>query len=431
MTTRRTGSMAAALLMLILGGVPASEARAGEPAMGDLEQGVALFRTRDFTLARPFLERAVQADPKNLDVKLLLGITEYRLAHPGAAESLLRAAEASTDAETAASARFFLGLIAAERGDDDTARSLLSALAGSTMPVLADSSRAVLERVSRKTLTAFFMVRPEFDSNVKLLPIAPQAQNTTDGRKADGDLLMLASLVYRPFANVGLSFDEIASYRQQFQLLDYSIFGNTLGARYAYLARNDRVSLSYAFEAMTLGGSLLTLGQVAEAGYRRRVVADFWLGARYLFRYREYFQDGFAPFTGPSYTGAVDATWGAPERAFEVSVGYFALRETTDDPTYTATGQGARLYMRRRFGRRVELAVNGWAIYRTFDESDAIVGSRRDTQLYGDVTLGFDLHRHVGLVVGGSVLRNFSSDPSFDYLKITGYLGVAFAFSGP
>ena len=111
---------------------------------------------------------------------------------------------------------------------------------------------------------------------------------------------MLASLSYRPWRSVGFTLEETASYRQQFTILDYSIFGNAVGPRYAYLGSDDRPWIGYAFELQTLGSSLLLLGHSLDAGYRHRLGGDLWLGVRYHFRYRTYYPDGFTAFTGPA-----------------------------------------------------------------------------------------------------------------------------------
>jgi hypothetical protein len=408
---------------------PAPSAPPAPP--GDLEVGLSHFQARRFAQAWPFLERAVAAEPANLDARLLLGITLYRLGKDRLAEPHLRAATRAGEPETASSARFFLGLQAVERGERDAAQGLLSGVAGSQSPVLAESGRLVLERAAPKPLTLLLLIRPEFDSNVKLLPSAPTPTSAT-GAQADGDLLFLGSLSYRPWRSVGLTFEETASYRQQFTILDYSIFGNAIGPRYAYLGSNDRPWVAYAFELQTLGSQLLLLGHSVDAGYRRRLVRDLWIGARYLFRYRQYYADGYTPFTGPAHNGAVEISWGAPERPFELSAGYLVVREVTEDDHYTATGHGGRLYGRRRFSSRLELSASFWAIHRTFDEIDTGFSPRRiDTQIYADAALGIDLHRHLGLIVGAQVLRNFSTDPSFDYLKVTGYVGLAYLFTGP
>jgi hypothetical protein len=407
---------------MVCAAIAAASVAAADERAGPIDRGVACFRSGDFGCARRELTAAHTRFPRDLDVALLLGITEYRLGHGAAAEPLLRAAAASPDDETAASARIFLGLVASDRGDLDSAQSDL-ATAARAAGDLGESARTILSRRSAKAVRLVLLIRPEFDSNVPLLPIAPTATSNT--QNADGDLLVLGAVTWRPWRRIGLTLDETASYRQQFTLFDYSMFTNYLSPRYDYLGRNDRVGVGYTFELLTLGGALFTLGHVADAGYRRRVVAEFGLGLRYTFRYRDYFPDGYAPFTGPTHTGLVEASWGTPERPLEVAAGYLIQREITADPAFTATGQGGRLHVRGHLGSRVDLAFTGWAIHRVFDVADVSGVLRRDTQLWGDLSLAIDLNHYVGLIAGGSVVRNLSTVADYDYVKATVHLGVA------
>jgi hypothetical protein len=286
------------------------------------------------------------------------------------------------------------------------------------------------QRRGVKRLQLVLLVRPEFDSNVPLLPMAPTASTAT-GQQADGDILVLAGLNWRPFRQIGLNLDETASYRQQFTLLDYSLFANRLSPRYDYLGRNDRVGIGYAFELMTLGGALFDIGHHAEAAYRRRLVADFGIGVAYAFRYRQYHLADYGAFTGPAHTGVAELSWGTPARPFEIGLGYLIVREDTQDPTFTATGHGGRLRARVRFGGRFDLGLTGWTVYRAFEVADATLGPRRDTQLYADLSLAIDLNRYVGLIVGGSVTRNWSTVPEYDYFKGTAHVGFAFGYAKP
>jgi hypothetical protein len=395
-----------------------------------LTNAVALFRQGKCREAAPLLERVTATTPADLDAVLLLGICRFRLHQWWRAEPLLRAAARSSDAETAGSARIFLGLLASEQGSIDAARTLLGQVSTSAAPDLAQGGRELWRKVRPRIVNLVFVLRPEFESNVPLLPIAAQPQITT-GQRMDGDVLLLGSLTLTPLRTIGFTIDETASYRQQFTLLDYDIFANTLGLGYDYLGRNDRVHVRYAFDVMTLGSALLSLGHLAEAGYRRRIVADFGLGLSYALHYRDYFPLGYEPFSGPSQTGVVEASWGTPEQPFEVAAGYLIIRDDTTDPVFTATAQGARLRLRTQLGRILELRISGWAVDRPFLVSDPTEGLRHDTQVSADASLSVELHRHVGLIVGGSLLRNLSTVADFDYLKLTAYLGLAVGYAGP
>jgi hypothetical protein len=390
------------------------------------DRGAGCFRASDFACAERELTAAHRRDESDLDVTLLLGITDYRLGRGRDAEPLLRAAARSSDGETAASARIFLGLLASERGDLDAAQADLGA-AQQAPGSLGESARGLLQRRGAKRLQLVLLVRPEFDSNVPLFPMTPTA--TGSGQQADGDVLVLVGLNWRPWRQVGLSVDETASYRQQFTLLDYSLFANRLSPRYDYLGRNDRVAVGYAFELMTLGGALFTIGHLADASYRRRLVADFGIGVSYGFRHRQYYRSEYGVFTGPTHAGAAELSWGTPERPFELAAGYLVVRELAADPTFSATGHGGRLRARVRFARRFDLGFTGWILYRAFDVADATLGARRDTQLYGDLSLACDLDRRLGLIVGASVTRSLSTIADYDYLKATAHVGFAFGYA--
>jgi hypothetical protein len=393
------------------------------------DRGIGAFQRGDYAAAREELRRARREGDTTPDLALLLGISEFELGHERAAEPLLRIAARSDQAETRDSAKVFLALIARSRGAVDAAQGALGDVLRSRDAAFRDGGSALMRAVTPHLLNLVFLLRPEFDSNVPLLPMAPLATAST--QQMDGDVLFLASISVRPFRKVGFFFDETASYRQQFTLLDYSFFINSVGAHYVYLGLNDRPALGYSFEVMTLGRSFFGLGHVVEATYRRRLWADLGVGLRYAFHYRNYALTDYSAFDGPTHEGNVEVAWGTPERPHEVVLAYVVLREDTADPTFAAVGQGASLRTRFRLSRRVELAVDGWAIYRTFDVENPSLGARIDTQLHADVSLAIDLTRHVGFIIGGSVLRNISTVPDFDYLKLTAHLGLAIGYAGP
>jgi hypothetical protein len=395
-----------------------------------LARAVESFRQGDSRAAADDLEPLHHRRPDDADIALLLGICRYRLGEPYRAEPLLRAAARAHDPETVASAQIFLGLIADERGELDAARGYLDRARMSPTGDLADSGRGLLRRTAPRVVSLVLLLRPEFDSNVPLLPTAP-TPSARGGQTADGDVLLLVALSLRPVPRIGLTIDETAAYRQQFTLYSYDLFANTLALSYAYLGSADRVKIGYAFDVVTLGPSLLDLGHAVEAAYRRRIVRDFGVGLQYTFRYRTYYASGYQPFTGPSHTGALELSWGTAERPFEIGAAYLITRDDTADPTFSATAQGARLRLRARLARRLDLSLMTWVLNRPFDLPDPTAGPRHDVQIYGDASLAIDLHRHLGLIVGGSLLRNLSTVADFDYLKLTAYLGLAVGYAGP
>ncbi|MSP61562.1 MAG: tetratricopeptide repeat protein [Myxococcales bacterium] len=392
-----------------------------------LERGIARFRERDFAGALPDLEVAHAAFPRDADIALLLGIALYRTGRSDDALPLLQVAAASPDEETGAAARIFLGLIADESGAADTSRALLLAAAGSRSSALADSGRALLDRAAPHRLAVTLLLRPEFDSNVTLLP--SMATAGTPGQ-ADGSLLFLAALSFRPLRSIGLLLEAVASYRQQLRLLDYDLFAHTLAARYLYRGTRDRFFAEYAFELVTLGSALLDLGHLLQTSYRRALYRDVGVAARYTFRHRTYLPAGYAAFTGPSHSGALEASFGTPQRPLQVDLGYLLLRESTADPLYSATGHGARLNARARFASRYDLALTASVIARAFDRDTSASAARSDVQLSCEISLAIELNRWLGVIAGASAQRNLSSSADFDYLKVTAWAGVAFGYAG-
>jgi hypothetical protein len=86
---------------------------------------------------------------------------------------------------------------------------------------------------------------------------------------------------------------------------------------------------------------------------------------------------------------------------------------------------------RARLARPVDLALTALVLRRGFDAPDPAAGPREDTQVAADVSLTVDLPHRVGLLVGGALLRNFSTVADFDYLRVTAHLGFVYAWAGP
>src|SRR5690242_1597762 len=141
--------------------------RAGDAT--PFELGVARVRADDFTGAIPPLEQAHAADPGDTDTALLLGIAYYRTGRLDDARPLLHQAERASDAETQASARVFLGLIADARGNVSRARTYYALVARSSTE-LGASGRLLLDDSGAERWSVVAIVRPGYDSDVALLP---------------------------------------------------------------------------------------------------------------------------------------------------------------------------------------------------------------------------------------------------------------------
>lgn len=387
----------------------AGVAHAAAPPVG-LEQGVALFQRGDFAAAARVLEDARARDPTDTDAGLLLGISYYRLHRLDDAERLLAESAAVTDPDTVASARIFLALIAMERDQPRRARALLDGTPGPAARELAAGARDLLEGAPRPALTVFAMIRPEYDSNVPLIPTAPV---TPSPAQADADLLLLGSLAFRPAPAIPLRLEASVSYRKQFQITDFDFFDATAAVRY------DDGALSAALDAqaMTLGNSAYAEGGSAQIGYRLRLGGSVTPWARYLLRYRNYDPDAYAGYTGFSHAGAAGVEFGAPQAPLTADVDYILLREATSADDLTATGQGVNGALTWR-ARRFSVVASGTVIWRSFD------AGRSDVQGLVDLSLAVDVTRSFGLVAGWSLLRNGSTLADADYLKITAFAGV-------
>jgi hypothetical protein len=421
-------------LLVLLASAPeaeAAEARTSTAGESD-DAGLSAFERGDFDAALRSLEESLRRAPADRDLKLLLGISYYRLGRTGDAEPLLEAASTSDDPETAATARVFLGLIAHDRGEVDEARSLLAPIARSDHAELSAGALTVLDAVAPRTWTVGALLRSEYDSNVPLAPQAPLPSTTTPPsntvvQKADAAFLGLVNGVFRPFSEIGLSISDTASFRKHIQLTSYDLFANTANARWDYLGQHDRIGLGYAFDVATLGGPLYFWGDVLEGAYRRAIAQDLGLGARYGLRQRHYSLDAYTGYTGWTHSGAIEVSYGTPEQRFELNLAAIGYRELTADSTLTATALGMRAYVRDSIGPVFGLfSVSG--LERRFDEiPTGGTEKRRDSQVIGELTLGFTLSAELAIVAGSSYVRNLSNATDFDYLKWTAHLGVEYS----
>ena len=426
----RCRSRAAPWLMVALSAASVSDARAGA-APAPLERALALFRDGRYAEAAPALELAVAADDTDDDVALLLAIAYLRLDRASDAEPLLARAAASANDETRAAAHLYLGIVARDRGEADAARRELGIAARSSALLLAASGGQLLDRVAQHHLAFTLLVRPEIDSNVPLLPVAATSNSLPDGSRVDGDLLVLVAISLRPSRAIGLVVEETAAYRQQLTLTRYDFFADNLGVRYTHLGDLHRITVAGGGELMTLGGALFAVGAALQGSFRRALWRGIGVAVHDTFRFRSFLPDGYAAFTGPSNTGGVELSWGTPEAGVELAAGYLLVGELTADPTFTALGHGPTLRARSRVGARVDVSLSGALVMRTFSQADPTVGVRRDTQGWADVSVAVDLTRWgLGLIVGGSVLRNLSTVSDFDYVKATAHVGLAWSWAG-
>jgi hypothetical protein len=378
---------------------------------------VARVQAGDYAAAIAPLSAAHRADPSDLDTALLLGIAYYRCGDAARARPLLTAAAAASDPETRDGARLILGLLADGAGDTDAATSYYDGVArgGST---LATSGRDLLVRQRGDRLAGAIVIRPEFDSNVAVLPTAAMP---SDGSAGDRALFVMAELRLRPFDSISLVIDHTIAYRKQAELSDYDMASSVAGATWSGRTARYRGSLGYHVDFATLGGERLQLGQAVDATGRRAIAGGLGAAASYQFAARTLYPDGYAGYSGTSHTGAAKLSWLAD--AWEVELAGIAARESTADPALSAIATGGQLAARLRIWR-ADLRIAGRAMDRRYD---AAAQGRRDLQLRGEAALYVEIAANFGAVVGATVLDDRSSAMDHSYAKWTCYVGAVIA----
>ncbi|MFO0577188.1 MAG: hypothetical protein U1A78_24545 [Polyangia bacterium] len=442
---------------------PASTPPAADPAPKEepppasptpLSRALVLFKEKKYAQAVPLLEQAAAAPETRSDAVLLLGICRYRTGDLSGAEAPLREAMGSADPEARSAAQLFLGLVFDELGATDQAQSELGqALRSQSLG--ASAQRLLLSRRPSR-IQISLLLAPEYDGNVPLTSYADWSANPA--ASADSDILFLGTVSLRPF-RVGLSLGTTLSYRLQIHLGAYSLLLSSTWLGYSYAGRSDRVRATATVNYARLGPSPLFLEFDGRASYRRRLRSLLGLSVGYEFRYRDYASSEaptttsssgttepvtspnyYQPLSGQTHIGQLELGWGtAPEPLF-LSVGYQVVRDQLMAPLppllpeddFRAFAHGPVLRTRARLHPRLELALTGTFLHRIFDYvpaagTEAGLG-RIDHSLSVDTTLTVRISSQFEAFFGGSVLYNHSNRAAFDYLKPTGYLGLAAYF---
>ena len=419
-----------------------------------LSRALALFKEKKYAQAVPLLEQAAAAPETRADAVLLLGICRYRTGDLSGAEAPLREAMGSADPEVRGAAQLFLGLVFDELGATDQAQSELGQAVRS-QSLGASAQRLLLSRRPSR-IQISLMVAPEYDGNVPLTSYADWS--ASPAASADTDILFLGTVNLRPF-RVGLSLGTTLSYRLQIHLGAYSLLLSSTWLGYSYAGRSDRVRATATVSYARLGPNPLFLEFDGRASYRRRLRSLLGLGVGYELRYRDYASSEaqsssspggttepvtspnyYQPLSGQTHVGQLELGWGtAPEPLF-VSVGYQVVRDQLMAPLppllpeddFRAWAHGPILRTRARLHPRLELGLTGTFLHRVFDyipDTGAEAGlGRVDHSLSLDTTLTVRISGQFEAFLGGSVLYNHSNRAAFDYLKPTGYLGLAAYF---
>lgn len=420
-----------------------------------LSRALGLFKEKKYAQAVPLLEQAAAAPETRGDAVLLLGICRYRTGDLSGAEAPLREAMGSADPEVRGAAQLFLGLVFDELGATDQAQAELGQAMRSQS--LGTSAQRLLLSRRPSRIQISLLVAPEYDGNV---PLTSHAEwSASPSASADADLLFLGSVNLRPF-RFGLNLGTTLSYRLQIHLSAYSLLLSSTWLGYSYAGRSDRVRATATVNYARLGASPLFLEFDGRASYRRRLRSLLGLSAGYEFRYRDYASSdaqpsssspssGAEPVTSPNYyqplsgqthVGQLELGWGTAPEPLLVSVGYQVVRDQLMAPLpplqpaddFRAWAHGPVLRTRARLHPRLELGLTGTFLHRIFDYvpdsgEEAGIG-RIDHSLAVDTTLTVRISSQFEAFLGGSVFYNHSNKPAFDYLKPTGYIGLAAYF---
>ena len=319
--------------------VTADESRITQPAdaaaVDHFSDGLTLMRSGDRARAIAAFEqvRAAREDPA---AALLEGVCEYELGQDDRARPLLEIAQKHPN--TAATASFFLGLVALRQGDDDRATLLLDAAAAQDDRL--KSPAATLLKVARRDgrLVLSALTEIGFDSNVELLPDGSQ----TTGGSADGSALVASGLILRLFGPSGPYARIAGQYRQQFVVSSYDL-GDVIGAAGARWERGrQELGAEYSYDFMSLGGSAY-LSAHRLAAYGRGWHGVFGLAATYFARFESFLEDTTSAYSGLHHDAEAQALWRA-SRPLTFALGYHVgLDGTYHNPDLSYLEQGPLL----------------------------------------------------------------------------------------
>jgi hypothetical protein len=319
----------------------------------------------------------------------------------------------------------FLGLIADERGEAERASAYYASVARSST-ALGASGRMLLEHSGPERWSVVAIFRPGYDSNVALQPAtatAPGPGGNGDGA-ADAEFSGIGAATARPSTALPLVLDETVLYRAYARQTDYDMLADSSGGTWTLAGASDRALLAYHFDASMLGGARYELAHLADVAVQHALSRSYGLAASYQFAARDYAQDAYSGYSGMYHAAAAELTWGSPRATSEGSTGYVFERDNTSDGTLRSTGHGARVQLHARLGGGADLRVSALAVQRTFD---AAAMGRVDTHVRTEAALYLDATASVGVLIGGSFVRNASNAADFDYTKWTAFVGLVAA----
>lgn len=400
--------------------------RAGDTRIAAIAYRKAIAADRDNARAKDALAALCEADAAPAsDAALLEAIARFRAGDlEGARAGLV--VLASGAGASAASAHFFLGLIALRRHDRTWAVRELELAARD--PAYTEAATAML-RLARRDgpLAGVVLAEPELDTNPQLVPDTPPAGATTGPPHTDEDLLLVGMLTARPAR--WLAFREVLAWRNQRQLQELDFLGETAQAAGALDGRADHLSIRYDLDYDVLDGTSYLLAHRGTAAFRHDLGA-VTVGASYALRHREYVQPAQAGFTGWVHAADLGATLQLTPQ-LDVDVSALGWRELTADPAFSDVAGGVQATVRARVSSRVRIAASGSVWHAIYDGAEPDGALRRDTHAEGTIDVEIDLGDHVIAVAGASITGNQSTIEDFRYWKLVARAGFALAFGGP
>jgi len=399
--------------------------RAGDVRIAAIAYRKAIAADRDNTRAKAALAALCEADTAPaFDAALLEAIAQFRGGDlEGAHAALVRLA---AGAGAAASAQFFLGMIALRRNERTRAVRELELAARD--PAYAESATAML-RLARRDgpLAAVVLAEPELDTNPQLVPDTPPAGATTGPPTTDLDLLVVGTITARPARWLALR--DVLAWRNQRQLHQLDFLGETAQAAALLDGRADHLSIRYDLDYDVLDGTSYLFAHRGTAAYRHDL-GVVTVGASYALRYRAYVQAAQAGFTGWVHAADLGATLHVTPQ-LDIDVNALGWRELTADPAFSDIAGGVQATVRARIGSRVRIAASGTVWNAVYDGAEPDGALRRDTHGEGTLDVEVDLDDHVIAVAGASLTGNQSTIEDFRYWKLVARAGIALAFGGP
>ena len=380
------------------------------------EEGRRHMDAHDLRGAVEAFEAARTAVPST-SAALLEGICQYELGAVAKARPLLL--EAERDPELAASAEFYLGLLAL--GDGDAPDAAMRFERAEREPALSAQASDLL-RLARRDgrLLMSFLAESEFDSNVTLSPAGAPGPR-------DGDGAASLAVLYRPTGENGPFARAGANYRSYLQQSDYDIgaIATALGWQIGRAPRHLR--LEYDYDYVSLGAApYLSAHRFSVDG--RWTSGTLGVAAAYSARFESYRQSAAEPYSGTAQSLALSGDWSFSKGSF-LELGYRAGRDLTNLAETSSFEHGPRAALRLLVSPVARVTFEGDILFRVYDALDPALGVQRiDTLLDGGFVGEWDLSTRVTLrlTVGGR--RVLSNVGQLSYMRMTTALGLATTF---